>query len=131
MPGIFGILIHKLLTYFFFDNIPVLVLFSQYFLIEALALPVLEYDSQSREGELFLVPIIFTRSPFFKILVSKKASPSLHLLQIAKTGKARAAIRRYWHNKTYVNTKKDKKYLTGLCIKIPNLPGKYFLSFLV
>jgi RelA/SpoT family (p)ppGpp synthetase len=67
---------------------------------------------------------ILRNGDLVKINVSKKASPSLHLLQIAKTGKARAAIRRYWHNKTYVNTKKDRKYLTGLCIKIPNLPGK-------
>jgi len=59
-----------------------------------------------------------------KIYVSKKASPSLHWLPISKTGKARAAIRRYWHNKTNVNIKKDKKYLTSLCIKIPNEPGK-------
>ena len=59
-----------------------------------------------------------------KILISKKASPSLHWLPIAKTGKARAAIRRYWQNKTNVNTKKDKEYLTSLCIKIPNVPGK-------
>ena len=42
------------------------------------------------------------------ILVSKKASPSLHWLPIAKTGKARAAIRRYWQNKTNINVKKDK-----------------------
>ena len=58
------------------------------------------------------------------ILVSKKVSPSLHWISLTKTGKARAAIRRYWHNKTNFTEKKDKKYLTGLCIKIPNLPGK-------
>ncbi len=59
-----------------------------------------------------------------KIFVSNKASPSLHWLSLTKTGKARAAIRRYWHNKTNLNSKKEKKYLTGLCIKIPNEPGK-------
>jgi len=59
-----------------------------------------------------------------KILVSKKVSPSLHWLSLTKTGKARAAIRRYWHNKTNINSIKEKKYLTGLCIKIPNQPGK-------
>ena len=59
-----------------------------------------------------------------KIIVSKKVSPSLHWLSSAKTGKARAAIKRYWHNKTNFSEKKDKKYLTGLCIKIPNEPGK-------
>ena len=59
-----------------------------------------------------------------KIVVAKKGTPSLHWLPIAKTGKARAAIRRYWHNKTNINLKKEKTYLTSLCIKIPNLPGK-------
>ena len=59
-----------------------------------------------------------------KILVSKKISPSLHWLALTKTGKARAAIRRYWQNKSNINVKKEKKYSTGLCIKIPNLPGK-------
>ncbi len=59
-----------------------------------------------------------------KIIVSKKTSPSLHWLSISKTGKARAAIRRYWHHKTVLNSKKDKKYFTGLRIKIPNEPGK-------
>ena len=51
-------------------------------------------------------------------------SPSLHWLSSTKTGKARASIRRYWHNKTSINVKKDKNYLTGLCVKIPNEPGK-------
>ena len=58
------------------------------------------------------------------IIVSKKASPSLHWLRLTKTGKARAAIRRYWHNKSNIKDKKDKKYLTSICIKIPNVPGK-------
>ena len=34
-----------------------------------------------------------------KIITSKKASPSLHWLTSTKTGKARAAIRRYWQYK--------------------------------
>ena len=59
-----------------------------------------------------------------KIVVSKKATPSLHWLSSSKTGKARAAIRRFWQNKTNPNIKKDKKYFTSLCIKIPNEPGK-------
>jgi GTP diphosphokinase / guanosine-3',5'-bis(diphosphate) 3'-diphosphatase len=59
-----------------------------------------------------------------KIFVSKKASPSLHWLSLTKTGKARASIRRYWQNKTNLISKKEKEYNTGLCIKIPNEPGK-------
>ena len=34
-----------------------------------------------------------------KIITSKKVSPSLHWLNITKTGKARAAIRRYWQSR--------------------------------
>ena len=59
-----------------------------------------------------------------KIIISKKASPSLHWLTLTKTGKARAGIRKYWHNKKNLIDNKEKKYLTSLCIKIPNQPGK-------
>ena len=59
-----------------------------------------------------------------KIIVSKKASPSLHWLSLTKTGKARAGIRKYWYNKKNIISDKEKKYLTSLCIKIPNKPGK-------
>ena len=59
-----------------------------------------------------------------KIIVSKKVSPSLHWLSLTKTGKARAAIRRYWHDKTQINIKTDKNYFTALCIQIPNEPGR-------
>ena len=48
----------------------------------------------------------------------------MHWLSSTKTGKARAAIRRYWNNKTLASTKKEKSYSTGLCIKIPHEPGK-------
>ena len=59
-----------------------------------------------------------------KIQVSKKASPSLYWLSLTKTGKARASIRKYWQNKKNPNEKKIKKYITGLCIQIPNEPGR-------
>jgi GTP diphosphokinase / guanosine-3',5'-bis(diphosphate) 3'-diphosphatase len=75
-------------------------------------------------GKVSPLQSILKNGDIIKILVSKKVSPSLHWLSLARTGKARAAIRRYWHNKTNINVKKDKKYLTGLCIKIPNQPGK-------
>ena len=67
---------------------------------------------------------ILRNGDLVKIIISKKVSPSLHWLSSAKTGKARASIRRYWQNKTNITAKKEKKYLTGLCIKIPNEPGK-------
>ena len=59
-----------------------------------------------------------------KIIVSKKVSPSLHWLSLSKTGKARSSIRKYWQNKSNISIKKEKKYTTGLCIKIPHVPGK-------
>ena len=67
---------------------------------------------------------ILRNGDIVKILVSKKSSPSLHWLPISKTGKARASIRKYWHNKTNKKTLKDKEYITSLSVKIPNLPGK-------
>ena len=59
-----------------------------------------------------------------KIIGSKNVSPSLQWLTYAKTGKARASIRRYWNNKTNLNLISDKKYTSSLCIQIPHVPGK-------
>ncbi len=57
-----------------------------------------------------------------KIITSKKESPSLHWLSSAKTGKARAAIRRYWLYRE--NSKPtDKIYNTTLWISLPDKPG--------
>ena len=58
-----------------------------------------------------------------KVITSDKVSPSLHWLSSAKTGKARAAIRRYWYDK---EPKKeiDKKYNSALWISLPDIPGK-------
>ena len=58
------------------------------------------------------------------IIGTKNGSPSLGWLSYAKTGKARAAIRRYWQLKKNVKQNSEKKYISSLCIKIPNLPGK-------
>jgi len=58
------------------------------------------------------------------IIGSKNVSPSLQWLPYAKTGKARAAIRRYWHNKTGIKKQSEKNYISSLCIKIPHAPGK-------
>ena len=59
-----------------------------------------------------------------RIITSKKASPSLHWLTSTKTGKARAAIRRYWQYKENVKTLKIKKYNTTLWISLTDQPGK-------
>ena len=57
-----------------------------------------------------------------KIITSKKDSPSLHWITSAKTGKARAAIRRYWQ---YREDPKPtmKKYNTTLWVSLPDQPG--------
>ena len=59
-----------------------------------------------------------------KIITSKKASPSLHWLTSTKTGKARAAIRRYWQYKDGTQSTKNKEYYTTLWISLVDQPGK-------
>jgi GTP pyrophosphokinase/guanosine-3',5'-bis(diphosphate) 3'-pyrophosphohydrolase len=59
-----------------------------------------------------------------KIITSKNQSPSLHWIPVTKTGKARAAIRRYWHDKGEEKEKKLKKYNTTLWISLPDKPGQ-------
>ena len=59
-----------------------------------------------------------------KIVTSKKVSPSLHWLTTSKTGKARAAIRRYWQNRSDEKSfKKEKIYNSTLLIDLPHKPG--------
>ena len=58
------------------------------------------------------------------ILTSKNSSPSLHWIPTTKTGKARAAIRRYWHDKGEQKEEKIKKYNTTLWISLPDKPGQ-------
>ncbi|AFS47474.1 (p)ppGpp synthetase, RelA/SpoT family [alpha proteobacterium HIMB5] len=58
------------------------------------------------------------------IITSKNHSPSLHWIPITKTGKARAAIRRYWHDKGEQKEEKIKKYNTTLWISLPDKPGQ-------
>ena len=59
-----------------------------------------------------------------KIIGSKNKGPSLQWISYCRTGKARASIRKYWQNKASTNLLIDKKYISSLCIKIPNVPGK-------
>ena len=56
-----------------------------------------------------------------KIMNSKKVSPSLHWLSTSTTGKARAAIKRYWQDKSY--NKEEKQYSSTLIIDLPHKPG--------
>ena len=59
-----------------------------------------------------------------KIITSKSNSPSLHWIPITKTGKARSAIRKYWHNRGEEKQEKIKKYNTTLWISLPDKPGQ-------
>ena len=59
-----------------------------------------------------------------EIINSKNVSPSLHWISSSKTGKARAAIRRYWQDKTVNNNvKKNKLYKSTLVMDLPDQPG--------
>jgi len=59
-----------------------------------------------------------------EIINSKNVSPSLHWVSSSKTGKARAAIRRYWQDKTGENkVKKNKLYKSTLVMDLPDQPG--------
>ena len=67
---------------------------------------------------------ILRNGDIVNIITSKKVSPSLHWLPLTKTGKARAAIRRYWHSKKEFKENEVKKYNTTLWISLPDKPGK-------
>ena len=67
---------------------------------------------------------ILKNGDMVNIIGAKNTSPALQWLSYAKTGKARAGIRRFWQNKKNIYEKKEKKYISSLCIKIPNAPGK-------
>ena len=58
------------------------------------------------------------------IITSKNQSPSLHWIPTTKTGKARAAIRRYWHERGEKKQERIKKYNTTLWISLPDKPGQ-------
>ena len=67
---------------------------------------------------------ILKNGDMVKIVNSKKVSPSLHWISSAKTGKARAAIRRYWQDKLLDKKSiKDKKYSSTLIMELPHNPG--------
>jgi len=67
---------------------------------------------------------ILNNGDLVKIIGSKNKGPSLQWISYCRTGKARASIRKFWQNKSNSNLLNDKKYISSLCIKIPNLPGK-------
>jgi len=59
-----------------------------------------------------------------EIISSTNVSPSLHWISSSKTGKARAAIRRYWQDKSGSDkNKKIKLYKSTLVMDLPDQPG--------
>ena len=67
---------------------------------------------------------ILNNGDMVRIETSKNASPSLHWLSSAKTGKARAAIRRYWQDKSSETEKKvEKNYKSTIEVDLPHKPG--------
>jgi GTP diphosphokinase / guanosine-3',5'-bis(diphosphate) 3'-diphosphatase len=67
---------------------------------------------------------ILKNGDMIKIHTSKNASPSLHWLSSAKTGKARAAIRRYWQDKSLEKIKEiEKNYSSTIEVDLPHKPG--------
>jgi len=67
---------------------------------------------------------ILKNGDMIKIETSKNASPSLHWLSSAKTGKARASIRRYWQDKSLENKKNlEKNYSSTIEVDLPHKPG--------
>ena len=69
------------------------------------------------------VQTILKNGDMVKILTSSNVSPSLHWLASSKTGKARAAIRRYWQGRNGYQSTKKKVYNTSLIIDLPHNPG--------
>ena len=69
---------------------------------------------------------ILKNGDLVNIITSKKVSPSLHWLSSCKTGKARAAIKRYWQNRTLKHSSRkddNKTYNSTLEIDLPHQPG--------
>ena len=78
-------------------------------------------EINGRESEL---QSILKNGDIVEIITSKNVSPSLHWLPVTKTGKARAAIRRYWHSRKELKENKIRKYNTTLWLSLPDKPGK-------
>ena len=59
------------------------------------------------------------------MLLQKKVSHHYVILSTSKTGKARAAIRRYWQNRSDEKSfKKEKIYNSTLIIDLPHKPTR-------
>ena len=80
--------------------------------------------SCSINGQVSSLQNVIKNGDMVTIVTSKNASPSLHWLSSAKTGKARAAIRRYWQDKSEeVNKPEEKSYTSTIEVDLPHEPG--------
>ncbi len=66
---------------------------------------------------------VLKNGDMIKILTSSNVSPSLHWLSSSKTGKARAAIRRYWQDRNNTAENTPKIYNSTIIIDLPHNPG--------
>jgi len=75
-------------------------------------------------GQETALQTILRNGDTIEIINSKNVSPSMHWISSAVTGKARAAIRRYWQDKSEQTIlKKEKEYTSTLVIDLPDKPG--------
>ncbi len=75
-------------------------------------------------GQETALQTILRNGDTIEIINSKNVSPSMHWISSAVTGKARAAIRRYWQDKSEQTIlKKEKEYTSTLIIDLPDKPG--------
>jgi guanosine-3',5'-bis(diphosphate) 3'-pyrophosphohydrolase len=75
-------------------------------------------------GQVSSLQAILYNGDTIEIINSKNVSPSLHWISSAKTGKARAAIKKYWLDKTGESkVKKNKQYNSTLVMDLPDEPG--------
>ena len=73
-------------------------------------------------GKEFPLQTTLTNGDQVEIVTSNKKSPSMHWLSFAKTGKARAAIRKYWHDKMPVN-KESKIHKSSIWVLLSHKAG--------
>ncbi len=75
-------------------------------------------------GQHSTLQTILKNGDLISVETSKNASPSLHWLSSAATGKARSAIRRYWQDKSIENSKiTEKNYSSTIEVDLPHKPG--------
>ncbi len=73
-------------------------------------------------GKEFPLQTLLANGDQVEIITSTKKSPSLHWLSFSKTGKARASIRKYWHDKMPAN-KETKIHRSSIWVLLSHRAG--------